>query len=79
MVNKSTSTAIFERTRGILKAIQKKEIQISLFLDLSKAFDLVNHSKFLEKLEAYGIRDKQLKLIQSNLEYIRFSVYFDTI
>lgn len=41
---------------------------MSLFSDLSKAFDHVNHIKLLEKLEAFGIRYKQLEFIQSYLK-----------
>lgn len=33
-----------------------------------KKFDRVNYCKLLEKLNACGLRDKQLKLIQSYLE-----------
>ncbi|XP_044744624.1 uncharacterized protein LOC123306611 isoform X2 [Coccinella septempunctata] len=40
---------------------------MGLFLDLTKAFDCVDHQQLLKKLELYGIRDKQLKLIESYL------------
>ena len=41
--------------------MDNKEISIGLFLDLSKAFDLVDHNILLNKLCAYGIRGLALK------------------
>ena len=53
---KSTNTAITDFLTGTYNSVDKKEISIGLFLDLSKAFDLVDHNILLGKMEAIGIR-----------------------
>ena len=40
----------------ILKALDESEIVLGVFIDLSKAFDSVNHTILLDKLYKYGIR-----------------------
>ena len=38
-----------------------------IFMDLSKAFDTINHSLLLAKLKAYGFSNQALRLLQSYL------------
>ena len=42
-------------------------IPLNIYIDLSKAFDTLDHTILLEKLRHYGIRDTELQLIKNYL------------
>ena len=65
---RSTIDAITEFTAGILPSLDRKKQCLSIYLDLSKAFDTINHSILLNKLKYYGIRGKPLEWFRSYLE-----------
>ena len=48
-------------------SIDKNQLTCGIFIDLSKAFDTVNHDILLGKLEHYGIRGNSLNLFKSYL------------
>ena len=53
---RSTEQAIVEYTDILKQAIDNNLFTCGVFLDFAKAFDTVNHSILLNKLEKYGIR-----------------------
>ena len=63
----STSHAINYSINKILSEIEMKNHVIGVFIDLSKAFDTIDHQKLLNKLEYYGIRGRCLDLLKSYL------------
>ena len=54
--NCSTEFALIELYDHILKCINTNKHAITIFMDLSKAFDTLSHSVLLSKLSFYGIR-----------------------
>jgi len=65
--NSSTEMASFNLINNFLEALNNKMWVGGIFCDLTKAFDYVNHSILLSKLEFYGITDKANNLIKSYL------------
>ena len=75
--NYSTSLALISLCDRISAAIDRKEYSVGIFLDLSKAFDTVNHAILLKKLHVYGIRGLALDWIKSYLsnryQYVQYN------
>ena len=63
--NHSTTHAINYSVNEILDEIEAKNHVIGIFVDLSKAFDTIDHQKLLCKLEHYGIRGICHSLLKS--------------
>ena len=52
----STDFALIELSDRIAEAIDKRKFMLGIFVDLSKAFDTLNHDILLHKLMTYGVR-----------------------
>ena len=64
----STGHAINFSVNKIINEIQNRNHVLGIFIDLSKAFDTIDHDKMLVKLEHYGIRSTALKLLTNYLK-----------
>ena len=64
----STTLAIMEIHENIINTLVKGSYIAGLYLDLSKAFDTVDHEILVSKLEHYGIRGPPLKWFHSYLK-----------
>ena len=65
--NSSTAFAIYDLIENKLKNLDENLYTCALYVDLSKAFDTVNHNILLKKLEHHGIRGVPLDLLKSYL------------
>ena len=64
----STEYAALELTDRIITQLDKDEIPINIYLDLSKAFDIIDHIILIDKLKYYGVHGTNLNLFSSYLE-----------
>ena len=63
----STTDAVTEFLADVHSSVDQNEHCLSVYLDLSKAFDTINHEILLRKLNHYGIRGKALEWFKSYL------------
>ena len=50
---------------NLTKELDNKKITVGVFKDLKKAFDTIDHSMLIKKLEYYGIRGVPLNWLKS--------------
>lgn len=65
--NKTIDMAIFDHLNYIIMNIDKRIPICSIFMDMSSAFDCVDHRILLNKLQSYGIRGNVLRLFEKYL------------
>ena len=64
-----TYMALPKLVNDITEELDKGNCSIGIFIDLSKAFDTVDHKLLLRKMEHYGIRGNALLWVTSFLSY----------
>ena len=68
--------AAMEFTDRIFNHLDNKKTPLAIFIDLSKAFDTIDHSILLDKLKYYGIKGTALKWFTSYLsqrtQYVQY-------
>jgi hypothetical protein len=73
----STELALLELVDRITTDMDKNEIPLNIYLDLSKAFDTLDHTILIKKLQYYGITGSSLHFFESYLanrrQYVQFN------
>ena len=63
--NHSTNSALAEVLDCVTLALNKKFLSLALFIDVSKAFDSLDHQLLFAKSNIYGVRGTALDLLKS--------------
>ena len=77
--NASTELAALELIDRLLTQLHDFKIPINFYMDLSKAFDSLNHNILLQKLTYYGIRNSAITLLKSYLSNRKQYVQIDDV
>ena len=65
--NHSTELAALELVDTVITNLESRKMHVSFFMDLSKAFDCLNHPILIKKLSYYGIDETSVKLLNNYL------------
>ena len=77
--NLSTQTASFDLAKNIYSSLSNKKIFGTACLDVSKAFDTVNHRLLLYKLRAIGLSAKSITWFTSYLQWSQALVFDNSV
>ena len=73
----STELAALRLVDHLITQIDKCRVPTNIYIDLSKAFDTLNHDILLQKLKYYGITGTSVNLLQSYLseryQYVEYN------
>jgi len=79
----STEFAVLEVTDRILWAMDQNRVPLYIFMDLTKAFDTVDHEIILSKLKYYGVANVELDLfsnyLHNRMQYIEYKHHKSTM
>ena len=78
-LNNSKKHSILQLVNDISSSSGKGEYSLGIFIDLSKAFDTVDHEIFIFKLGYYGIKGKTLKWIKRYLSEQKHSISYSDV
>ena len=74
----STDHAIIQLVDQIYENFEENKYTLGVFIDLSKAFDTVDHKILLSKLETYGVKRNLLKWFENHLtnrkQYVQINI-----
>ena len=73
----STELAGLELNDIIVQNLERRKMPVSVFIDLSKAFDTIDHKILLKKLSYYGIKGTALKWFESYLTNRKMFVQYN--
>ena len=73
----STDYAILQLTKNIYESFDRNTFTLGVFVDLSKAFDTVNHKILLKKLTCFGIKGIYLNWFKSYLNNRKQFISYD--
>ena len=74
MPNRPTETAALELMDRNITAMNDQLTPINIYLDLSKAFDSIDHNILASKLKYYGIQGMGLNLLEKTIYWVEINI-----